>query len=257
MTSPGEASAGRRVQPDYAGADVPVREDLQRAQREHWEHLASAGTWWSGAQRVGIAAESRQALRCGLCARRKAALAPASVPGEHDTLGVLPANAVEVIHRVRTDPARLSRRWFQGVRASGLEPGAYVELVAVVAMLAGIDAFARALGIPPFRLPEPRPGDPSRYRPRGTREGIAWVPMLAPEDAEGPEADLYAGEPFVPNIMRALSLVPDEVRALRRLSHAHYVPQGKLQDPSYGRDLARPQMELVAARVSALNECFY
>lgn len=242
---------------DYAAAGVPVREDLRRAQAEHWEHLASPGSWWSGAQRVGIAAESRQALSCELCTQRKSALAPASVPGEHDTLEVLPSNAVEVIHRVRTDPARLSQRWFQGVLRSGLQEGAYVELVGVVTMLAGLDAFARALGIPPFPLPEPRPGDPSGYRPQGTREGIAWVPILLPEEATGPEAHLYEGEPFVPNIMRALSLVPDEVRALRRLSHAHYVPEGKLQDTSYGRAIDRLQMELVASRVSALNECFY
>ena len=244
--------------PDYAQAGVPVREDLREAHRAHLEHLASPGAWWSGAQRVGIAAESRHALACELCRKRKTALSPASVPGEHDSLGVLPGSAVEVVHRVRTDPARLSRRWFQGVLASGLGVGAYVELVGVVTMLAGLDAFARALGMPPFPLPEPRPGEPTGYVPEGTREGIAWVPLLAPEDASGPEADLYEGEPFVPNIMRALSLVPDEVRALRRLSHAHYVPKGKLSDASYdGRELDRLQMELVAARVSALNECFY
>jgi hypothetical protein len=242
---------------DYSTAGVPIREDLQQAQRAHWEHLASPGTWWSGAQRVGIAAESRQALECELCTQRKTALSPASVPGEHDSLDVLPGSAVEVAHRVRTDPARLSKRWFQGIVASGLETGAYVELVGIVTMLAGLDAFTRALGMAPFPLPQPLPGNPSRYAPQGTKEGIAWVPMLAPEDASGPETDLYEGEPFVPNIMRALSLVPDEVRALRRLSHSHYVPEGKLQDTSYGRDLDRMQMELVAARVSALNECFY
>jgi hypothetical protein len=242
---------------DYSAAGIPVREDLRQAQAEHWAHLGSPGTWWSGAERVGIAAESRQALVCELCSLRKTALSPASVPGEHDSLAGLPLNTVEVIHRIRTDPARLSRRWFQGVQASGLAVGAYVELVGIVTMLAGLDAFARALGIPPFPLPEPRPGEPSRYTPEGTREGIAWVPMLAPEDAAGPESELYEGEPFVPNIMRALSLVPDEVRALRRLSHAHYVPKGKLQDTSYGRALDRLQMELVAARVSVLNECFY
>ncbi len=242
---------------DYSAAGIPVREDLRQAQTEHWEHLASAGTWWSGAERVGIAAESRQALVCELCSVRKTALSPASVPGEHDGLGGLPVNTIEVIHRVRTDPARLSRRWFQGVLASRLAVGAYVELVGIVSMLAGLDAFARALSIPVFPLPEPRSGEPSRHTPEGTREGTAWVPMLAPEDAAGPESELYQGEPFVPNIMRALSLVPDEVRALRRLSHAHYVPEGKLQDTSYGRDLERMQIELVAARVSALNECFY
>ena len=57
--------------------------------------------------------------------------------------------------------------------------------------------------------------------------------------------------------MRALSLVPDEVRMLRRLSEAHYLPIEKIPDPTCHRALDRMQMELVAARVSALNECFY
>ena len=80
--------------------------------------------------------------------------------------------------------------------------------------------------------------------------------MIAPEGAVGPEADLYGGG-FVPNIMRALSLVPDEVRALRLSSSAHYVPVEQIPDPTVRRALTRPQMEFVAARVSALNECFY
>ena len=60
--------------------------------------------------------------------------------------------------------------------------------------------------------------------------------------------------------MRALSLVPDEVRMLRALAPSHYVPFERVTDPGFtppGRALARPQMELIAARVSALNECFY
>ena len=81
--------------------------------------------------------------------------------------------------------------------------------------------------------------------------------MIAPGDAAGPEADLYGGADFVPNIVRALSAVPDEVRVLRQLSQTHYLPLGGLRDPSARRSLDRMQIELVAARVSALNECFY
>jgi hypothetical protein len=62
---------------------------------------------------------------------------------------------------------------------------------------------------------------------------------------------------MTPNIMRALSLVPDHVRVLQSESESHYVPMSELTNPAVGRDLDRPQMELVAARVSALNECFY
>jgi hypothetical protein len=81
--------------------------------------------------------------------------------------------------------------------------------------------------------------------------------MIAAGDAAGAEADVYGGLAFVPNIVRALSLVPDQVRALRRWSDAHYLPVERIPDPTARRALDRTQMELVAARVSALNQCFY
>jgi len=40
---------------------------------------------------------------------------------------------VEVIHRVRTDPARLSKRWFRGVIVAGFSEEQYVETVSIVA----------------------------------------------------------------------------------------------------------------------------
>jgi hypothetical protein len=123
--------------------------------------------------------------------------------------------------------------------------------------MAGLDYFARALGIAPLPLPAPLPGAPSRHRPAGARAGTAWVPMVSPEDATGPEADLYGDAEVVPNIVRAMSLVPDEVRALRRATASHYFPVAQIGDPTVRRSLDRPQIELVAARVSALNQCFY
>lgn len=242
---------------DYSESGVPVREDAGAAHAFLLEHLRRPGTWFTGAERVAIAAESRNALACALCRERKAALSPNAVTGAHATLGAVRPVALEAIHRIRTDPARLSRRWFDEQIAGGLRVPEYVELVGIVALVAGLDALCRALGIPPFALPPPLPGGPERRTPAGARDGIAWVPMIAPEDLREPDADLYGGAPMVPNVVRALSLVPAEVRALRRQSDAHYVPLGKLTDPRTGRALSRPQIELVAARVSALNQCFY
>ena len=55
-----------------------------------------------------------------------------------------------------------------------------------------------------------------------------------------------------------MSLVPDEVRTLCDLSAVHYLPMVDVIDPSARLEhLDRPQTELIAARVSALNECFY
>ncbi len=245
------------IQLDYSAAGIPVRDDLQAAHRAIWNQLRSPGTWWTGVQRVAVAAETRHAARCDLCRRRKAALSPGGVQGQHDTLGVLSASAVDVIHRVHMDPARLSRSWFDHAVASDLSEAEYVELIGVVTMVVGVDFCARALGIPPFPLPAPLPGEPSRRLPDSAKPGTAWVPMIAPEDAIGSEVGLYGDAPFVPNIVRALSLVPEQVRTLRQSSDAHYLPLAQIPDPSARRALDRMQMELVAARVSVLNECFY
>jgi hypothetical protein len=241
---------------DYSAAGIQVRDDLHRTHLAMLEHLRQPGCWFTGAERLAIAAESRNALACPLCRERKSSLSPEHPKGEHARVSELPEVLVEIAHRIRLDPQRLSREWFDRIRAGGLEEGPYVELVGIVTFTAGIDYFCRALGILPFTLPDPAPGEPSSHRPENVREGIAWVSMLAPEDATGPEADLYQSD-FVPNIARALSLVPDHVRVLQLESASHYVSMADIQNPSIRRHLDRLQIELVAARVSAMNECFY
>lgn len=243
---------------DYSPAGVPVRDDMQAAHRAIWRFVQEPGTWWTGAQHVAIAAAARRADDCAFCRDRKTALSPNAVAGEHDGAGVLPATVVDAVHRIRTDPGRLSRAWFESLIASGLEEPAYVELVAVVTMLTGVDFFCRSLGLELFALPAPSAGAPSRRRPAGAKSGTAWVAMVAPEDAIGPEADLYPPAPLIPNIVRALSLVPDAVRLLRVTNDAHYLPIADIGNPmARTAGLDRMQTELVAARVSALNQCFY
>jgi alkylhydroperoxidase family enzyme len=243
---------------DYSAAAVPIRADIQAAQRYMWDLIGRPGPQWTGAQRIAIATAARRADTCALCRARKAAVSPAAVTGAHDGADTLPANAVDVVHRIRTDPGRLSRAWYESVRAAGLDEVAYVELVAVVTAVTGVDYFCRALAMPLFALPEPAPGEPSHHRPAGAKAGTAWVAMVAPEDASGPEADMYPESPMIPNIVRALSLVPDAVRALVVSTSAHYLPVAEIGNPmARPAALDRLQTELVAARVSALNQCFY
>src|SRR5438094_1434566 len=97
----------------YSAALVPVRDDFVAAHTRFWERLASPGAWWTGAERVAIAAEVRQARHCALCQARQKALTPTGVEGHHGHYGALPDTAVDVIHRVVTDPGRLSRQWFK------------------------------------------------------------------------------------------------------------------------------------------------
>lgn len=234
-----------------------VREDLVQAHRDLLAYVAAPGCWLAGDRRIAVAAESRNADACRLCRERRVALSPEHAEGRHARVSDLPDALVELAHRVRSDPRRLSRRWFEGVRASGVEDGTYVEALGIVALLAGLDFFHRAFGSDAPPLPAPLPGEPSGYRPAGVSPGPGWVPTLAPEDATGPESDLYPDTAHVPNIARALSLVPAHARILRTLTRTHYVRLEDLMNPGVGRDLDRTQIELVAARVSALNECFY
>ncbi len=245
------------TEPTFRDSPVPVRDDILAAHRSAWRRLARPGTWWTGSERVAIAAEVRSAWQCSLCARRKAALSAAAIDGEHDALGALRDAAVDAIHRVVTDPGRLSRPWFEKTLASGLSDAEYVELIGVVVTVVSIDSFCRGLGVPLHPLPEAEPGEPTRRRPPGARAGEAWLPMIPNAGAARDDADIYAGAPTVPNVIRALSLVPDEVRGLRELSTAHYLPVEQIVDPTASRSLDRTQIELIAGRVSALNECFY
>jgi hypothetical protein len=85
----------------------------------------------------------------------------------------------------------------------------------------------------------------------------AWVPMIPEHNNGGAEADLWA-QGRSGNVIRAMSLVPDEVRTLSDLSAAHYLPNHRVADPvARGEHLDRQQMELIAGRVSALNQCYY
>jgi hypothetical protein len=179
----------------YASAPVPVRRDLIESQSRAWQSIGRPGSWWTGSERVAIAAETRVAQRCALCLARKTALSPAAVGGTHDSPGTLPPAAIDAVHRITTDPGRLTRRWFDEIAAAGLADAAYVELLGVVVTTLGIDAFCRAVGVPPHPLPAPQPGEPGRRRPEGARDEGAWVATIPGDGARGEHADLYAGIP--------------------------------------------------------------
>jgi hypothetical protein len=225
-----------------------------------WARLARPGTWWTGAERVAIAAEARAARDCTLCRARRKMLSPTSVQGEHDGIphldDVLPATAVDAVHRIVTDANRLSSQFVHGLAEQGVDDAHYVELVGVVVNLLSIDELARGVGASLMPLPEPQPGEPTRKRPSEAAMDGAWVPLLPAARPTGENADLWP-VPQAPYVIRALSLVPDAVRDLRLLSDVHYLPMRQLMDFARGGELSRPQIELVAGRVSALNECFY
>src|SRR5262249_39568264 len=152
--------------------------------------------WWDAAARVAIAAETRHASSCRLCRRQKEALSPGAIEGTHDSLGELSEAVVQVVHRVRNDPGRLSERWYRDLIAGDLSEEQYVETVSIVAHVVAIDTMARGLGLDALPLPRPQAGAPSRYRPAAAKPGGAWVPWIGPTDLSDAEADLYpSGRP--------------------------------------------------------------
>ncbi len=243
---------------DYSNAPWPVRANFAETHNRFWERLAQPGNWLTGEQRVNIAREVRQAQHCKLCRRRKEALSPYTVDGAHDSVTDLPDVMVEVVHRVVTDSGRLTRDWFDGIIRQGLSEEQYIETIGTLISVFLIDEFCRCLDLPQNELPEPLPGEPSRYRPDNVAYDGAWVPILPMRVDDGPDADLWDGD-MRGYVIRALSLVPDEVRTLLDTSVAHYL---KVHDvwnvtKSPQGTLTRAQTEIIAARVSAFNDCFY
>jgi hypothetical protein len=240
----------------YEGSPISVRADLADAHARVWDRLARPGTWLDGPTRVRVAAETRRAPSCTLCAQRKAALSPYAVEGEHDDPGELPRNWIEVIHRIVSDPGRLTHSWYQQMLATGIAETEYVEIVSVIGHVIAIDTFARGLGIPVRPLPTPHSGAPSRYRPVEARQNEAWAPNIA-WDEHGPnEADYFVGPPA--NIRRALTLVPDEARSFFDLVAYQYLPGPAMRDFSREyRAITHAQIELLAGRISAINQCVY
>lgn len=246
---------GQDESPDVGA--MPVRDGLRRELARAWRRLAEPGTWWSGAERVALAAEVRAARSCALCRERKAALSPYAIEGAHDSAGGLPEVAVDAVHRLATDAGRLTRSWLERALGRGLAEEQYVEAVGVVALVTALDTFDLALGRARRPLPVPAPGEPARARPAGARRNLAWVSTVAPGDLLPGDPDPYAVHGSK-NIHRALSLVPQEVFNFFDLDVELYLKDHEIRD--FGREyraLTHPQMELLAGRISALNGCYY
>lgn len=227
-------------------ADNPLLSSKLRSQHEQsLKTLAGPGESFIGAERLEMVRVAREALDCHLCAQRKQALSPYALDGIHDGPGELDEVIVEVIHRLRTDPGRITRAWFERV-TQNLSQAAYVEIVSVVASSVIIDTLHNALGLGVPKLPEPSRGRPRGQYNKQAVDGGAWVPVLAA--AEGSQAD---GQPLVWNITRALGLVPSALELFFTTFRPHYA----LRDIPLS--ISQSQAEFVAARVSAINECFY
>lgn len=242
---------------------IDVRNEMAQAQADAWRRIGQTGTWWTGQERVKIAVETRQAANCTLCEARRNALSPAAVAGTHDTSSTLLPAAVEAIHRIRTDSGRIGIGWYERLQAEGLSDAHYVELLSVVAIVVAVDTFRAASGLPILPLPAPAAGEPSRHRPAGAKSGLAWMPTLAPEDCLPDDPDLYRDSPGARqrgggNIHHALSLVPRSMIHWWDMFETMYLPAPAMRDFAREyRAISHAQIEFLAARVAAINQCVY
>lgn len=230
----------------YRELDHPVDAGYGDVHSRVWMGLGASGTWWTGPERVAIVAQTRAAQHCRLCRQRLAEVSPEAVSGHHDQgdSGVtrLPDGATEAVHRIATDPGRLTRAFVQNT-CGDIGEEAYVELAALVATTVAVDGFAEALGAELRPLPEPGGGEPSRVRPEGMGDVGAFVSQ--------------ALDKRLANVSRAASLVPDTAALWQEVVSQHYSRGAEFAEAVWDRPLSRPQVEVVAATVSQLNQCFY
>jgi len=200
---------------------IPSR--LVESQSAAWDRLAGPGEWWTGEERLAFAAEARAAF-----AERHQA----------PWLRTAPAG---LMSKLAADANQIDRSWAT-TSISEVGEAAYVELVAIAASIAVLDAFAEALGLERTPLPAARDGEPSRDEPDDMGDAGAYVRMATPwSDA---------------NVARALTLSPSGNALYRGIAMPFY-HEGQFLDLAWDRPISRPQAEAVATAVSAANECFY
>jgi hypothetical protein len=219
----------------FAYGDHAVSDELAGVHGSVWSALAAPGTWWTAAERVELAAQVRRA-------RSHRADPPWQRPKPEAIEAALPSAAREAVWTLALDAHKIDRVWAERMIAE-LGDAPYVELIAVSACVTAIDVFAEALGVPHEPLPAAQSGEPTRERPEDVADDGAFVPMTVP----------WVG----PNVARALSLVPAANHTFRQLVFAMYSGTHFADLVWEDTALSRPQVELVAARVSAVSECFY
>ena len=211
---------------------VVVREDLAEAHQGSLTHVAAPGARLSAARRVQIGAVARDAY-----------LADRPSPPWERPYG---DPALDVAYRLARHAGTISEQWYEQVITEGMHPLEWVEIVGIVISTVSPVAFARAVGNPLPGFPDPQDGEPhGREAEELAPATLNWVPVAAPADQTA-------------SVVQALSALPDEWDNLWRLAAAQYMSDAQMADPRWNRGtLSRPQMELLAGRISRVRECFF
>ncbi len=199
-----------------------VRPDIGEAFEREWKWLQRPGTYFSSPQKLAVMRRTRAAVRGA---------------GIDDDL---PQPVAAAVDRIATAPAQVRRGWVEALVAAGLPLTGYVETLSLVSRIMAVDAFHEVAGLAPPELPDPGGGAPTGDFNPMARPSKGFVPMTRGT-----------------SIWWSLTLVPEAYARMEDLHCVLYLSPEQMQAPGSPRRLSRPQMELIASRTSAVNECFY
>ena len=201
---------------------MQLPDDYQRLLDQQYARLAAPGTWWNGAERVAIVATMRRTQQ-----------------GEFEIAECLGEDVSGFVHKVSVSAFDIDENY---VKAAGaiMTPLQVVELTALVAQFSALDTFLYGAGFTLRELPVPISGEPTQLEVKGAKLMRGWFPTRG-----------TAGAP------NCFSAVADEDKALHDIHSIIYLSMEEMADLNVVKDLHRSQIELLAARTSNYNDCFY
>ncbi|MDH3755915.1 MAG: hypothetical protein OEU32_18790 [Acidimicrobiia bacterium] len=200
--------------------EFSVSPDIEAGVARAVHNIGTVGASWTAAERIAIAASARRAFASSTDH------VPSVLP---DGVAALAARTATAAHDVTVGDVNAFD-----------QPEAFVELVGVVARTTAIDTFCRGIGRPAPALVATDEHPPTGRVHRGAKRRSAYVPTVGPAGAT-----------------TALSAVPAEDAAQADLHGALYLTYAEMGDLHIVKGLPRWQLELVAARTSLINRCFF
>jgi hypothetical protein len=205
------------------GTSLAIHAEINSAINNDWKRMARPGSFFTGAQRVAMATEARR-----------------DRDGDPTGTGQLSPTVARVVRQVSVRPMDITHQWVDQAFSEGLTPLQYVEIIGLVSRLSAIDLFDFGIGSDQRPLPDPVAGEPTGAFDPAAQPNGAVVPTTGPSGASV-----------------ALTGIRAENAALHEIHEAFFISNTQIPEFGLTKDLIRPQMEMVAARTSYLNDCFY
>ena len=220
--------------------DQNVPEAMIESFNACWERIAEPGEWWTGKERIAIVEEVRKA-RDNSPSKNAQSLSDLSI----EASPVISRLVTEIVWKVTNNAHEIEEKWAKEA-IDLIGEGQYSELVSLVVNIVPVDIFCLLLGRPVVSLPVPKNGKPTKSVPEGLSDGGAFLPW---------RTENWVG----PNVARALSFVPKDNALRMKLVESMYAGADKFISMIWddNEPLSRSQVEIIAARTSSINECFY